>query len=157
MPFLIKWPGVTKPGAVTDALISQVDFMATLGAMSDYDLPPDAAEDSHNFLPWLQGRTQTPPRTTIVHNTSAGEYAIRHGDWLLVDGRSGYNSHPAPPEWNTKHHQPPDDNQPVELYNLKDDMGQRHNLAAKHPERIAELKALLRKLREQGHSAPRMD
>jgi arylsulfatase A len=157
VPFLIKWPGVTKPGTVSDALISQVDFMATLGALLNYDLPRNAAEDSHNFLPWLQGKTKTPPRTTIVHNTNAKEYAIRHGDWLLVDGKTGYTSRPAPPEWNAKHHQPPDDDQPVELYNLKEDVGQRHNLAAQQPQKIAELQVLLKKLREQGHSAPRLD
>jgi hypothetical protein len=42
----------------------------------------------------------------------------------------------------------------VELYNLKDDIGQRHNLAAGHPEKVTELQALLKKIRDQGQSAP---
>ena len=79
----------------------------------------------------------------------------RSGDWLLVDAKSGA-ARQAPPAWVKKHNQPPDDGQPVELYNLRDDIGQRHNLAAKHPERVSELQALLKKLREQGHSAPRL-
>ena len=89
MPFLIKWPGVTKAGTVTDALISQVDLMATFAALVNFDLPKNAAEDSHNFQPWLKGETKTPPRSTMVHNTNAKDYAIRDGDWLLVDAKSG--------------------------------------------------------------------
>ena len=56
VPFLIKWPGVTRPGSVSDALISQVDFMATFAALVNFDLPRNAAEDSFNFLPYLSVR-----------------------------------------------------------------------------------------------------
>jgi arylsulfatase A len=154
VPFLLKWPGVTRPGAVTDALISQVDLMATFAALVNFNLPTNAAEDSLNFEPWLRGKTHTPPRSTLVHNTNAKDYAIRSGDWLLVDAKSGYASHKPPPAWNKKHHLEPDDDQPVALYNLKNDIGQRHNLAAAHPEKVTELQALLKKIRDQGRSSP---
>ena len=154
VPFLIKWPGVTKAGTVTDALISQVDLMATFAALVNFDLPKNAAEDSYNFQPWLKGESKTPPRSTMVHNTNAKDYAIRSGDWLLVDAKSGGSS---PPAWNKKHHQPPDDDLPVELYNLKADISQQHNLAAEHPDKVTQLQALLKKLRDQGHSAPRLN
>ncbi len=108
------------------------------------------------FEPWLKGETTTPPRSAIVHNTSAKEYAIRSVDWLLVDAKSGAARQPTP-AWVKKHKQPPDDDQPVELYNLREDIGQRQNLAAKHPEKVSELQALMKKLRGQGHSAPRLD
>ena len=157
VPFVIKWPGLTKSGAVTDALISQVDLMATFAALVKFDLPRNAAEDSFNFQPWLKGETQTPPRTTMVHNTNPKGYAIQDGDWLLVDAKSGYASHKPSPVWNQKHHQAPDDDLPVELYNLKEDIGQRRNLAAGHPEKVAQLQALLKKIRDQGHSAPRLN
>ena len=156
VPFLIKWPGVTKAGATADALISQVDLMATFAALVDFDLPKDAAGDSHNFQPYLTGSSKTPPRTAMVHNTSPKDYAIRDGDWLLVDAKTGA-ARKAPPAWNKKHHQAPDDGLPVELYNLKDDISQRHNLAAEHPEKVTQLQALLKKIRDQGHSAPRLD
>ncbi|MEY3897198.1 MAG: Arylsulfatase [Verrucomicrobiota bacterium] len=156
VPFLIKWPGLTKSGTVTDALISQIDLMATLAGLTNFALPPDAAADSHDFLPWLKGETPASPRSAMVHNTRAKEYAIRSGDWLLVDAESGA-ARQAPPAWVKKHNQPPDDEQPIELYHLKDDIGQRHNLAAKHPDKVSELQALLKKLRDQGHSAPRLN
>jgi len=156
VPFLVKWPGVIKPGIVSSALVSQVDLMATFAALVGYDLPANSAEDSYNLLPYLKGETRVPPRTSLVHNTAANQYAIRDGDWLLVDHKTGY-ARPATAAWNRKHGQPADDDQPVELYNLKDDIGQRRNLAASQPEKVQALQALLKKLREQGHSAPRLE
>ena len=94
-PFLLKWPGVTKPGSLCDALVSQVDLMATLGTASCCDLPADAAVDSHDLVPWLMGKAVSPARTTLVHHTNPGRYAIRHGHWLLVDGKIGYTAPPA--------------------------------------------------------------
>ena len=157
VPFVLKWPGVTKAGSVSGALISQVDLMATFAAVLNFDLPRNAAEDSFNFLPWLKGEARTAPRTMAVHNTNPKQYAIRDGDWLLVNAATGHASRQPPPAWSKKHNQPPDDDEPVELYNLKDDIGQRHNLAGKHPDKVARLSALLKKLQDQGHSAPRLD
>jgi arylsulfatase A len=157
VPFLLKWPGVTRPGAVSDALVSQVDLMATLAAAVGFDLPADAAADSHDLLPWLTGKTAEPPRTTIVHNTNAKQYAIRHRDWLLVDGPTGVmepKKRLPPDAWNRKHGYPPEDDQPVELYDLKHDVGQRRNLAAERPETVQELRDLLRRTREAERSAP---
>ena len=149
VPTIIKWPGVTKPGVVCDALVSQIDFMATLAAALDFELPDDAAEDSHDLLPLLQGKVEA-VRSTHIHNTNQ-PYAIRHGDWVLVDGKGSRNA-----DWEKRHGYPDDTKGPVELYNLKTDLAQKHNVAAEQPERVAELKALLKKIREQGHSAPRL-
>ena len=157
VPFVIRWPGVTKPGTVSDALISQVDLLATLASAVGFELPPDAAADSHDFLPWLRGQSQRPPRTTIVHNTNPGQYAIRHGDWLLVDGKTGTMGEPPEKAWLEKHDVPPDDGQPVELYDLRRDVGQRENVAAAHPDTVAELQSLLKSVRSRGHTAPRLD
>ena len=143
VPFLIRWPGITKDGSVSNALISQVDLMATLAAALGTELPEGQAVDSFNFLPYLKGGAK-PPRTQMVHNTFVGKYAIRDGDWLLVDTEASQ----ASAEWRAKHQYPDEDRQPVGLYHLKEDIGQRHNLAAKHPERVREMRALLRKIRE---------
>lgn len=157
VPFLLKWPGVTTPASVTNALVSQVDLMATLAAAIDHELPPDAAVDSHDLLPWLTGAVPAPPRTTIVHNTNPNQYAIRHGKWLLVDGETGVmepKQRSAPAAWVEKHGYPPEDGQPVELYDLTSDVGQRYNLAADHPQKAAELRLLLERMRRAGRSAP---
>ncbi|MBN1854887.1 MAG: sulfatase-like hydrolase/transferase, partial [Pirellulales bacterium] len=151
VPLLMKWPGVTQPGSVSSSLVSQIDLMATLAAAIGYELPADAAEDSHDLLPLIQGDVES-VRNTHIHNTAAGRYAIRHGDWLLVDSQDGYVSR-RDPAWEARHGYPPDDDGPVELYNLKTDLPQKQNIAATHPDKVAELKALLKQIREQGTRA----
>lgn len=154
VPFVIRWPGLTKTGTVSDALVSQIDLMATLAAQLDFDLPKDAAEDSHDLLPLLRGEVKS-VRSVHVHNTKEDQYAIRSGDWLLVDAKTGYVSG-LNKSWEAKRGYPADDAQNVELYNLREDIGQKKNLASRQPERVAELQALLKQIREQGHSAPRL-
>lgn len=146
VPFLVRWPGLTKPGGVSDALISQVDLMATLAAALAVEIPDGQAVDSFNFLPYLKGEAERGPRTRMVHNTKKDHYALRDGDWLLVDAQSGY-LRPAPGSWNQKHGQPADRGGPAELYHLKEDLGQRHDLAAGHPDKVREMQAMLRKIR----------
>lgn len=156
VPTMIKWPGVTKPGAVSDALFAQIDLMATFANYLGYDLPEQSAEDSHDFFPYLNGQTKTSPRITMVHNTFKGEYAIRDGDWVLIDAKTGANRQP-PQAWFAKHQVPAyKSGQTVGLYNLREDIGQRDNLAEKQPEKVRELQALLKKIRDQGYSAPRL-
>ncbi len=154
VPFLIKWPGVLEPGSTSDALLSQIDLMATLGSTAGYDLPEDAAADSHDFLPYFKGESKTPPRDTHVHNTYEDHFAIRHGKWLLVDAKTGYVSK-GYEEWEKKRGYP-EDKHPVALYDLDSDPGQKNNLAKEHPVTVSELKALLAKVRKDGHTAPRL-
>jgi arylsulfatase A len=151
VPTILRWPGITKPGTTTGALFSQVDLIATLAAFTGFELPDNAAEDSHNFLPYLRGETNQSPRTTHLHNTNPNGYAIRHGDWVLIDQKDGYVSR-RNAGWEQRHGYPADDTAPVELYNLKTDLAQKHNVATAHPEKVAELQTLLKTIREQGHS-----
>lgn len=73
----------------------------------------------------------------------------------MIDTESG-TDRPAPSTWSEKHHQPADDDEPIELYNLKEDIQQRHNLAAEHPDRVMAMQTRLKQIRDQGHSAPRL-
>jgi arylsulfatase A len=82
-----------------------------------------------------------------VHNTNANGYAIRQGDWVLIDTKSGGVS--AVPSWYDEENGYQRNTQPGELYNLAEDPGQRKNLYADHPDKVAELRALLQKIREQ--------
>ena len=132
--------------------------MATIAAALEVELPAkNAAEDSHNLLPLVEGMESGQPiREAHVHNTKPDHYAIRSGDWLLVDAENGYLSG-RKKGWEAKHGYPADDGAPAELYNLRADPGQRENLANDHPEKIAELQTLLNEIRARGHSAPRLD
>lgn len=154
VPFILKWPGVAKPGRVSQGLVSQIDLMATLADEIGYKLPDDQAEDSHNLRPLLKSE-DAKVRNVHIHNTRENSYAIREGDWLLVNAKHGYLSG-RNGRWEKQHKYPADDPGPVELYNLANDPGQRVNLAGKEEGRVSKLQALLAKIRMQGWSAPRL-
>jgi arylsulfatase A len=155
VPFMIKYPGVTMAGTVNDALVSQIDIMATLASVVGYDLPEkNAAEDSHDLLPLLKGEVKS-IRTSHIHNTFDHTWAFREGDWVLVTGKSGHHSR-VTKEWLKKHDYPKVESKQPRLFNLREDIGQRNDLAAKHPEKVKSMRASLAQIREQGYSAPRL-
>ena len=113
----------------------------------DIGLPAGSAEDSFNQLALIKGEGPS-ARDTVVHNTNANGYALRHGDWVLVDAKSG--SVTKVPAWFDEANGYAKNTQPGELYNLKDDVAEKKNLYSEMPEKVAELKALLAKVREKG-------
>jgi arylsulfatase A len=150
VPFIMRWPGVIEPNSDSSALVSQIDLMATFASMLEVELPEDAAEDSHDMLPYLRGEAKS-IRQSHVHNTRSNHYAIRDGNWLLIDAETGYLSR-GWQGWERRRDYPADNDLPVELYNLLEDPGQRHNLAADHPEKVEQLQALLKQIREAGRT-----
>jgi arylsulfatase A len=154
VPFILRWPGVTKSGATTDVLVSQIDLLATFASAVGYKLPDNSAEDSHDMLPYLLGKSDH-IRTTHVHNTFAKNYAIRDRNWLLVAAKDGYGT-ARNAGWEKRHGYPADDAGPVELFDLSQDIGQRKNVAGQHPDVVSQLKQQLATIRQQGHSAPRL-
>ena len=152
VPFIVRWPGVTKAGRVGDALISQVDLYATFAAHLGVALPDDAAEDSHDLLPYLKGKTDT-VRTSHVHNTFSHSWALRDGDWLLINAKTGAHSKNGLADWE-KRHGYQNDSLPFEFYNIKADIGQRNNLAEKHPDKVEAMQILLKQIRDDGRTRP---
>ncbi|NQU54477.1 MAG: arylsulfatase, partial [Bacteroidetes bacterium] len=142
VPFVIKWPGVIEPGTVSNEVINQVDIMATLASVVGFELPNTAGEDSYNILPLLKGNSEAVNiREATVQNTFKDRYAIRKGDWVLIDSESGMHS--AVPKWFNEQFGYSENQFPGELYNLKDDISQKNNLYGENPVKVAELKALL--------------
>ncbi len=152
VPFIVRWPGEVEAGSTCDALVSQIDLMATLASIVGFDLPGDAAEDSHDMLPLLRGGPGE--RTAHVHNTYADMFAMRSGSWVLVDAPSGYSSRRRG-DWEARHGYEPEA-AAAKLFDLEHDLGQRKDLAADHPDKVRELRGLLNGLREQGFSVPRL-
>ncbi len=146
-PFLARWPKVIPAGAVSDGLLSQIDIYATVAAIVGHDIPAKCAEDSYNQLPLFTGAAKS-ARDTLVHNTNANGYALRHGDWVLIDAKSGGVT--RVPAGFDKANGYKANTQPGELYNLKADLSQKTNLYAEMPEKVKELKALLTKARAGG-------
>ena len=156
VPFLARWPGKIKAGAVSGETMCHVDFMATVAAIIGAKLPDNAAEDSVNVLPVLLSEPHgAPAREATVHHSGNGKFAMRKGDWVLIDAPSGDdNGASGEPQWlkdergYTKH------DQPGELFNVHDDLAERKNYFAEKPELVAELKALLEKYKHDGRSTP---
>ncbi len=147
VPFVVRWPGVVEPGRVSDALISQVDLFATIAALVGYSVPTGTAEDSHDLLPvWKENAPS--PRRTIVHNTMANTYAIRHDQWVLIANKTG--AHSRVPAWFDEENGYAQNEHPGELYDLRADLSQRHNLYAQEPAKVKELTTLLGAIRAQG-------
>jgi arylsulfatase A-like enzyme len=157
VPFIARWPGQIPAGQTSAETICHVDFFATVAAMLGAKLPDDAAEDSYNILPALRNeKLANPIRPATVHHAASGKFAIRKGDWVLLDASTGDdNGGPqrrGEPQWfkDQRGYQP--HNQPGELYNLAKDVSERDNLYAQQPEKVRELKALLAKYQQEGRS-----
>ncbi|MDR3403040.1 MAG: arylsulfatase [Chthoniobacter sp.] len=156
VPFLARWPGRIAAGAVSDETMCHVDFMATAAAMVGAKLPDNAAEDSINVLPVLLGekRTGAAREATVLHSGN-GKFALRRGDWVLIDAATGDdNGKMGEPQWWKDERGYTKDDQPGELFNVHDDLPQRRNQFAEHPEVVRELKTLLEKYKHDGRSTP---
>jgi arylsulfatase A len=147
VPYVVKWPGVVKPNMVSDALISQVDLMATIAAIIGYKLPPDTAHDSYDLLGVWKAESAS-PRRSIVHNTIAGAYAIRHDQWVLIATKTG--AHSQVPAWFDREDGYAKHAHPGELYDLSTDLAQKKNLYREVPAKVHELTLLLAQIRAKG-------
>ncbi|QZT36040.1 sulfatase-like hydrolase/transferase [Halosquirtibacter xylanolyticus] len=153
VPFVMKWPKHIKKNSMSDQVISQVDIASTLATIVGYDLERNDAVDSYNLLPLLEGkRYKEPIRRGTVQNTKKDRYAIRVGDWVLIDSYSGGHT-PVPGWYNKQENYTADDkSQHGLLFNLKEDPQERNNLFSKYPEKVKMMKNLLDKYREEGRS-----
>lgn len=151
VPFIIKWPAKIPKGTISNQTICLTDLFATFAALTNYKQHADEGEDSYNLLPLFTEPDQKKPlREATVHHSIEGNFAIRKGDWkLLLNAGSGGWSSPTPSETRNNPLLPK-----VQLYNLKIDPQESQNMEADHPEKVAELKQLLKRYIEQGRSTP---
>ncbi|VGO18818.1 sulfatase-like hydrolase/transferase [Pontiella sulfatireligans] len=154
VPFVIKWPRVIEPGTVSNETINQVDLAATFARIIGYGLNAEEAIDSYDLLPLLKGEKYNQPlRNATVQNTKKGSYALRQGDWLFINTKSG--EHSNCPDWFNKERGYETGKTSGLLYNLKEDPAEHHNLYADYPERAAQMHALLKRYVDGEGCAPR--
>lgn len=125
VPWLIRYPGVTRAGAVSDEPICSIDLMPTLTQAAGIDLTHEI--DGVNLMPVLQGGKgeNRPLYWHYPHYSNQGGFpggALRQGDYKLVeryeDGR-------------------------VHLYNLEQDIAEQQDLAVQHPELVTQMRETL--------------
>ncbi|QDU87248.1 Arylsulfatase [Pirellulimonas nuda] len=140
VPCVVDWPGVTPAGARTDALCQSEDFYPTLLAGLGLDPAPGQKFDGVSLMPVLRDPTQPDEATGrnavfqyFPHNPPVPDWlppsvSVHRGDWKLIrifhGGEEGGHRYL--------------------LFNLKEDLGERDNLAAEKPELVAELDGLIK-------------
>ena len=117
VPLIIRWPGKVAANSRNDQLVGLNDLPATFAAILKNPIDDGTAEDSVNLMPTLRD-PEKPVRNSLVHHSVLGEFALRSGKWKIIPSKKM-------------------------LFDLEADLGERTNLAAKHPKIVAELKQLM--------------
>jgi arylsulfatase A-like enzyme len=121
-PMIIRWPGKTAPDSECAAPVVSTDFYPTMLAMADLPPRPEQHVDGQSLLPLLKQEGELKREAIYWHYPHYGNQggspggAVRSGDWKLIEFYGPKR---------------------VELYNLADDLGEAHDLAAAEPERTA--------------------
>ncbi len=137
VPLIACWPGRIPAGKVSAEMVSSVDLLATVAAITGQALPNAAGPDSFDILPALLAeKPELPCRETLT--MQANPIAVRRGNWKLIPSVRQANGQARP----------------AELYNLADDLAEKKNLATEHPEKVRELATLLEEMRKSGRSQP---
>jgi len=147
VPGIVRWPGRTKPGSVSDEPICGVDFLPTACALAGIEPPRDRTLDGASFLPVLNG--QPVKRTTPLYwhfNGALGEpkVAMRVGDWKILatlDKNPPLRTNDITDEGERMFKEA--ELATFSLYNLRRDIAETTDLAAKEPKKLDELKKLL--------------
>ena len=140
VPFIVSWLAEIAPGQKSDALISQIDMLASFSAFTNTEFDASEAMDSHNHWEALMGETQQ-GRKAIVQEAIGRvlSYVKEDGYKYIspsnrgpliswgVNIETGFN--PAP-----------------RLYNLNNDPQEIRNIAEKHPEVVSQLEEELNKI-----------
>lgn len=108
-PFVVSWPGQIPGGQEYPHPISALDVAATATAIANIETEPGDL-DGVNLIPFLSGQDKAAPHDALMWRW-VSQSAIREGNWKLL--RGGDREY---------------------LYDLKADLEEKHNLAAKHPE-----------------------
>lgn len=132
VPCVVVWPGQAVPGSRCDALIDSCNFYPTLLEMLGLAPAEGQRFDGISFAPALRGQPfeRGPifsyfPHALPVPDSLRPAITVQDGEWKLY--RLFHNGEAGAHEWR--------------LYNLKDDEGERRNLASQHPERVAAMDA----------------
>ena len=144
VPFVARWPGVIEPASTCSETICLNDLMATAAEIIGVELPPAAGVDSFSLLPAFRGQPG-PLREATIHQSFAGDRAIRKGDWKLITFKK--RGPDAAAQGLKKRSR-------QELYDLRADLGEARDLSTAEPAVVAELRALLDETIAQGRSRP---
>lgn len=149
IPCLLQWKGHTKPGKV-EQTICLTDFFATFADLNGIKLKDNEGEDSYSLKTLLRRPdSKKIVREATVHHSYDGDFSIRQGNWkLVVTPTSGGWSYPMAED--VKKGGFP----LLQLYDIKNDIGEKQNIVAKHKSVALQLLKLLQVYVTAGRSTP---
>lgn len=136
VPFIVRWPAKAKPGT-SDALMSQMDLLASFAALTGQAIPKGQAPDGENHLDALLGTKKTGREFLVEQSNGGAPFGFRHGTWKLVPG--GPKAKEVGPA----------------LFDLAADLSETKNVAAANPDRVAAMWAKLAEI--TGQPLPKKD
>ena len=130
VPMIARWPGKIKPSTTTSHISAFWDVMPTLAEVAG--AAPPKQIDGISFVPTLLGRPEQQQRRDHLYWEFAGyggQQALRMGDWKAVRQNMLRRDNPEPLK--------------IELYNLKDDIGESRDVAGQYPEIVARMRRIM--------------
>lgn len=143
VPLIVRWPGVTRPGSISDTPVITMDLVPTLIEMTGVKLPASTSatgatgRDGLSLVPLLRENGTISRSELFWHYPHHQHYqlggsmpfgVIRSGDFKLIEF------------YNDNH---------IELYDLHADLGEQHDLASEQPEKASELRKRLHAWRSE--------
>ena len=130
VPFLVRWPAKVSPGSMAQGASSLANFYATVADLLGI---PSKALDSNSLLGQLTDSDFQQQAQPVIHHSSRGHFAIRYGDWKMIEkrGSGGFNppaSQPTPPG-----------ERPQRLFNLKEDPSELNDVSQEYPQKLEQL------------------
>jgi arylsulfatase A-like enzyme len=139
LPCIARWPGKVPAGRVSDAIFATIDFMPTFAKLAGFEVPDDRRIDGVDQTDLLLGQRES--GRDHFYFQAAG---VRQGKWKYLKANAHFHGYAVE-----------DDRQKIEeLYDLDSDLGEQSNLAAKHPDKVAKLKALMLSIEDDDRLAP---
>lgn len=129
VPLIVRWPGVVAANNTSDAIVGCIDVYPTVIDLLKLPANPEQKIDGISYAPILRGDGTIARDTYFIWfpHLVAG-VSVRQGDWKLI---------------RRFEERPQDYSGLIELFNLKEDLGETTNLAAQHPEKVRELNELI--------------
>lgn len=141
IPAIVSWPGQTVQAAVSDALVSQIDWFSSLASLVNATLPEGAAPDSQNKMDTWLGKNNT-DRTWVIEEAANHTLSVRTKNWKYIEPNDG----PATDPWGKNES---GNLSTPQLYQMDVNVDERTNVANKYPDKVYELQNILRHIRAE--------
>lgn len=134
VPLILKWPGKVKPGQTIDDPAISLDLLPTFVEAAGGQIKPAEQIDGVSLLPRVEDRDDESLSGRTLYWKFQKQWAVRRGDWKLVHARQAEGKH-GTVSWLLRG---PVSKEP-QLFNLKTDPAEQHDLAGDHPEIVKAL------------------